>query len=92
MIKFYSIKEILGVLRHTTAEAAPDAAALSAENRELKGRLAVCELQLFNVTTVAQSLLEQKDAEIERLTEAVRYLSPYQEGPGLPGARTKGAS
>lgn len=63
-------------------------AELEAENRELQGQLAVCELQLFNTTTFAQSLLEQKDAEIERLTEAVRYLSPYQYGPTLPWSKS----
>lgn len=63
-------------------------AQLEEENRELKGRLVVCELQLFNTTTFAQSLLMAKDAEIAQLTQAVRYLSPYQYGPGLPWSKS----
>ncbi len=63
-------------------------AQLEQENKELKERLAVCELQLFNTTTFAQSLLMAKDAEIAQLTQAVRYLSPYQYGPGLPWSKS----
>lgn len=65
-------------------------AQLEKENRELKGRLLVAEMQLFNTTTVARELLEQKDAEITRLyAEAVqaRELSPFQFGLSMPWAK-----
>lgn len=65
-------------------------AQLEAENRELKGRLVVCELQLFNTLTVIQDMLEQKDAEIAKLyAEAVevRSSSPFQYGLQMPWAK-----
>lgn len=65
-------------------------AQLEKENRELQGRLAICALQLVNITTVVQDLLERQDAEIAKLyAEAVevRSSSPFQYGMQMPWAK-----
>lgn len=81
-------KEAVGKMFSSVTTDAERVAQLEQENKELKGQLAVCELQLFNTTTCAQNLLMQKDEEIARLTQGVRFLSPYQYGPSLPWSKS----